>query len=124
MPRRAILKSLLNAKEHMTAEELAKLVREKYPDIHISTVYRNLEELEKLGVVIHTHFLHGPATYHLESEIHVHLVCEVCGNVAEVPLDSLNPFIREIKKNFSFSVNPKHFALQGVCSICAKNSEN
>ena len=118
--RHAILKSLINAKEHITAEEVAGLVREQYPEIHLSTVYRNLEELEKLGVVVHTHFLHGPATYHLENEIHVHLVCESCGQILEVSLELLNPFMREIKKNFNFSINPKHFALQGMCGVCTK----
>ena len=55
------------------------------PDVHISTIYRNLYELERLGVVVHAHLGHGPAMYHLASETHGHLVCEVCGSMVEAP---------------------------------------
>ena len=60
-------------------------VQAEDPDIHLSTIYRNLEELERLGVVVHSHFGHGPATYHLASSVHGHFVCEQCGTLIEAP---------------------------------------
>ncbi len=53
--------------------------------MHESTVYRFLDELERLGVVDHVHLGHGPAVYHLASDAHHHLVCDRCGAVEEVP---------------------------------------
>ena len=52
---------------HRTAEELAGEVQAQGARRHISTIYRNLEELERLGVIVHSHLGHGPATYHLAS---------------------------------------------------------
>src|SRR5450631_2039544 len=85
--RRLVLTALVKGAHHPTAEELLVVVRELAPDVHASTVYRNLEELERLGVVVHTHLGHGPATYHLATEAHGHLVCEVCGATMEAPQD-------------------------------------
>ena len=50
----------------------------------MSTIYRNLDDMERLGVVTHAHLGHGPAVYHLASTAHGHLVCEGCGTAIEV----------------------------------------
>ncbi len=59
-PRRLLVRCLLEASWHRTAEEIAVEIQARAPDISISTVYRNLEELERLGVVVHSHLGHGP----------------------------------------------------------------
>ena len=83
--RRLLLDALFARHDHRTAEELAAEVQARAPDVHLSTIYRNLEELERLGVIVHSHQGHGPATYHLASDVHGHFVCEVCGTMIEVP---------------------------------------
>lgn len=65
--RRILLQCLFAEGPHRTAEELAEEVQRVAPDVHLSTIYRNLDELERLGVVVHAHLGHGPATYHLAS---------------------------------------------------------
>jgi Fur family ferric uptake transcriptional regulator len=60
--RRLLLRSLFGSPRHRTAEDLTAEIQPEAPDVHISTVYRNLEELERLGVVTHAHLGHGPAT--------------------------------------------------------------
>ncbi|MDA8292725.1 MAG: transcriptional repressor, partial [Actinomycetota bacterium] len=83
--RRRLVTALFSSARHRTAEDLALEIQSGAPDVHISTVYRNLEELERLGVVVHAHLGHGPATYHLSSRAHSHLVCEGCGLTIEAP---------------------------------------
>ncbi len=117
-PRRAIIRALLDSQEHITAEELAAIVKLVNPEIHLSTVYRNLEELEKIGIVVHTHLLHGPATYHLEGQLHIHLICEGCGKIIESPIELFNQLSRDLKRNFGFTINLHHFALSGKCKDC------
>ena len=90
------------------------------PDVHASTVYRNLEELERLGVVIHNHLGHGAATYHLATEAHGHLVCEVCGDTIEAPEDLFEAMAEGAKRRLGFELRPYHFAVLGVCAVCAK----
>ena len=67
------------------AEDLARQVHAYGLDVHMSTIYRFLDELEELGVVSHSHLGHGPAVYDISPVGHFHLVCEVCGAVTETP---------------------------------------
>src|SRR5579864_4662775 len=100
--RRLVLTALVQGARHLTAEELLGAVREMAPDVHASTVYRNLEELERLGVVVHTHLGHGAATYHLATEAHGHLVCEECGAAIEAPRDLFDAMARGAKQQLGF----------------------
>jgi Fur family transcriptional regulator, ferric uptake regulator len=116
--RRLLLEVLFEASGHLTAEDLATAVQAKAPDVHLSTIYRNLDELQKLGVIVHTHLGHGPATYHLAKLAHCHLVCEECGTIIDVPEDLFRSLNRATKERFGFAVDPRHFAVLGLCERC------
>jgi Fur family ferric uptake transcriptional regulator len=116
--RRLLLLGLFENPAHRTAEELAAGVQVLAPDVHLSTVYRNLDELERLGVVVHTHLGHGPATYHLSSETHGHLVCKRCGAMTEAPEDLFQTLARGARDRFGFVIDPRHFAVLGSCTMC------
>jgi len=116
--RRLLLQALFGNREHRSAEELADEVRSHAPDVHLSTVYRNLEELERLGVVDSTRMGEGPATYHLASAAHGHLVCEKCGSMTEVPDDMFRALVRSARTRYGFVINPHRFAVAGLCANC------
>jgi Fur family transcriptional regulator, ferric uptake regulator len=121
--RRLILTLLFSDPKHRTAEEIATAVQTQAPEVHLSTIYRNLEELERIGVVEHVHLGHGPATYHVAPSTHGHLVCQECGAVTEIDDDSFGPFVESIRDNHGFTVDLHHFALLGRCARCASKSE-
>lgn len=116
--RRLLLRALFDATGHRTAEELADEVQALAPDVHISTIYRNLDELERLGVVVHAHLGHGPATYHLATGAHGHFVCEQCGAMVEAPDEVFQSLSRAARTRFGFDINPHHFAVLGRCRGC------
>lgn len=116
--RRLLLRALFDAHRHRTAEDLAAEVQAQAPDVHLSTIYRNLDDLEKLGVIVHSHLGHGPATYHLASSAHGHLVCESCGTMIEVPSRLFGELARRAEAEFGFVVDPHHFAVLGRCRSC------
>lgn len=117
--RRLLVEVLFTDAGHRTAEELAAAVQERSPDVHLSTIYRNLEELERLGVLVHSHLGHGPATYHLATRAHGHLVCERCGGTIEVGDELFGPLVRAALTRHGFVVDARHFALVGRCATCA-----
>ena len=117
--RRLLLEALFTSQGHRSAEELAAEVQAKAPDVHLSTVYRNLDELEKLGVVAHTHLGHGPATYHLATAVHGHFVCAVCGKMIEAPHALFADLAAAAKQQFGFTIEAHHFAVLGRCADCA-----
>ncbi len=116
--RRLLLRALFDAGGHRTAEELAGEVQRQAPDVHLSTIYRNLEELERLGVIAHAHLGHGPATYHLATTAHGHLVCEDCGVMIEAPDELFAGLARSVDTRFQFTIDPHHFAVLGRCARC------
>lgn len=122
--RRAILEAFLGAGGHVTAEALTARVQAGQPDLHESTVYRFLDELERLGVVDHVHLGHGPAVYHLASDVHHHLVCDRCGAVVEVPEEVFAELRGRLQADFGFSLHPRHFAVTGRCRACPDDSED
>jgi Fe2+ or Zn2+ uptake regulation protein len=116
--RRLLLEALFDAAGHRTAEELAGTVQAQAPDVHISTIYRNLDDLEQLGVVVHAHLGHGPAMYHLAASAHGHLVCHGCGAVIEAPDDLFGGLLSAARSRFGFVIDPRHFAVLGRCRRC------
>jgi len=116
--RRLVLEAIFKARAHQTAEEVAAVVQKQAPDIHLSTIYRNLEDLQALGIVVHAHLGHGPSTYHLAATAHGHLVCEECGAVIEAPDDLFASLSQSTKSRFGFEIDPHHFAMLGRCQLC------
>ena len=120
--RRAILETFLGVGGHVTAADLTARVQTGQPDVHESTVYRFLDELERLGVVDHVHLGHGPAVYHLASDAHHHLVCARCGTVVEVPEEVFAEVRSRLEQDFGFTLQPRHFAVTGRCRACSERT--
>jgi Fur family ferric uptake transcriptional regulator len=120
--RRLLLTALFGSREHRSAEDLAAEVHALAPDVHLSTIYRNLEELERLGVIDSTRLGSGPATYHLATAAHGHLVCEQCGTMTEVPDEIFADLVRVAADGYGFTINPHRFAVTGRCANC--NGQN
>ena len=100
--RRAILDVIIeNQDKHLNPEEIYDIVKVKYPEIGIATVYRTLQLLEKLDIIYRLNFDDGYNRYELNysSEIHHHhhLICLKCGKVMEVKLDLLENLEKQMK---------------------------
>lgn len=121
-PRRAIVQALVDANDHVTADDIAAAVQRAHPDVHQSTVYRTLDTLTELGVIDHVHLGHGPAVYHFTGEAHHHLVCQDCGRVVQLPLSVLRPLQTRIARDYDFDLDATHFALAGHCGSCRGDS--
>lgn len=114
--------------EHATPESIGALLREEAgpdgsaPDT--STVYRNLELLERLGLVWHTHLGKGAPVYHVAEHPHLHVVCSVCGAVSSVDPGILDDAAERLTAEHGFTVDVGHVALTGTCRSCRQRSES
>jgi Fur family ferric uptake transcriptional regulator len=116
--RRVLLEVLFEADGHLTAEELAEAVQARAPDVHLSTIYRNVEDLQRLGVLVHSHMGHGPASYTLASLAHAHFICAQCGAALEAPDELFGGLARTVQARLGFAIDPHHFAMLGRCAAC------
>ncbi len=84
-PRIKILEILKNpANQHVSAEDVYKILLEKNEEIGLATVYRVLNQFDDAGIVSRHHFEGGRSVFELSNkEHHDHLVCLTCGHVFE-----------------------------------------
>lgn len=123
-PKRILLEVLFGDDRHLSAEELGEAVQARAPDVHMTTIYRNLEDLQRLGVVVHTHLGHGPVTYQLASHAHAHLVCAECGTRITAPDELFQGLALAAKTRLGFTIDPHHFAILGRCAACTARVES
>jgi Fur family ferric uptake transcriptional regulator len=108
--------------DHATPETIGVRLREaagpdgSSPDV--STVYRTLELLERLGLVWHTHLGKGAPVYHAAEHPHLHVVCSSCGAIASADPALLQPAAERLAADLGFSVDVGHVALTGTCRDC------
>lgn len=117
-PQRQLVLDAVRELQHATPEQVCQRVQDTAPTVNITTIYRALDLLEELGLVRHTHLGHGAPTYSAREHEHVHLVCHQCGQVIEMPTDSLEPMVRSVRQECSFVLDVSHLALSGTCRNC------
>jgi Fur family ferric uptake transcriptional regulator len=116
-----VLEAVRASEEHISADEIYQAVRQRYPHINISTVYRTLELLRELGLVTETDLGGGKVYYHwAEKGRHHHLVCQRCGAVASLEDQVLDALEEELLERHGFRANLAHLAIFGVCGQCWK----
>ncbi|MBC7560905.1 MAG: transcriptional repressor [Dermatophilaceae bacterium] len=120
-PQRERIIDAIQVLGHATPDGLAVAVgRDGGPGLSLSTIYRNLEALEEVGVVSHTHLGHHSPTYHLfDHADHLHLVCLSCGVVIESAVTTADPFVGNLLALHGFVADVKHMAIHGWCAACS-----
>lgn len=121
--REATVRVLLeNEEDHLSAEDVFMLVKDKAPEIGLATVYRTLELLSELHVLEKINFGDGVARYDLRSvnsrHHHHHLICVQCGAVDEILEDWLDPLEERVVAKYNFTVLDHRLDFRGVCYRC------
>lgn len=124
--REATLRVLLEREEdHLSAEEVFLLVKEKAPEIGLATVYRTLELLSELEIVDKINFGDGVSRFDLRKEgvehFHHHLVCIECGLVEEIIEDLLGDVEKIVEEKWGFEVKDHRLTFHGVCKQCQES---
>lgn len=119
-PCRLVVEALFAAEGPVSAQQIARKTGMSESDP--SSVYRNLERLESLGVARHVHLGHGPSLYMLVgSGEREYLLCERCGKARSVDPSELDTVRRAIEKRFGYRPSFSHFPIVGLCAKCAEN---
>jgi Fur family ferric uptake transcriptional regulator len=117
--RRLVLENLFAAEEPVSAERIADGLGGRFPRSDLASVYRNLETLERLGLVRHFHLVHGPGLYALAGRERDYLVCERCGALRPVPHGGLDDVREAVRSRFGLLPRFSHYPLVGLCEDCA-----
>lgn len=120
-PRVAVLRALLRHGGAIDAATLTLLAQAEASGIHEATVYRTISVLSDQGVVTHVHAGHGPSLVRLGGDHGLIAVCRDCGGITAVPADAVERFVAEARDAIGFTLEPGHFALEGVCGGCSED---
>lgn len=127
--REATVRVLLEHEDdHLSAEDVYLLVKDKSPEIGLATVYRTLELLTELKVVDKINFGDGVSRYDLRREgadhFHHHLICIECGTVDEIQEDLLGDVEKIVEHDFNFKIKDHRLTFHGICWRCHDKSSN
>ena len=104
---------------HATPDQVHAEVAKTAAGVNITTVYRTLELLEKLGLITHAHLSHGAPTYHpVGPDQHLHLVCRSCESLTEIAPEALGPLAEQLRAEQGFVIDVNHVSFFGVCADC------
>ncbi|HEC17310.1 MAG TPA: ferric iron uptake transcriptional regulator [Sedimenticola sp.] len=118
LPRVKVLEVLEKAGgDHVSAEDVYKLLLERGEVIGLATVYRVLTQFESAGLVTRHHFEGGHSVFELDrGGHHDHLVCIHCGRVEEFFDKTIEKRQQEIARERGFTVEDHALTIYGYCS--------
>jgi Fe2+ or Zn2+ uptake regulation protein len=116
--RLAVLTSLQNRRDHPTADNIYREVRQQLPAISFNTVYKSLEVLCQKGMVIKVNPLHEVARYDGETGPHAHLICRQCHNIIDLDWKPSEGVSLPLENLQGFQVEHLSLTLWGLCPRC------
>jgi Fur family peroxide stress response transcriptional regulator len=118
--RRVVLEALLARHDHPTADQLFADVRARLAGVSRTTVYRVLETLVRLGAARKVHHPGVAVRFEARTERHHHLVCTVCGTVADVEAPQLDALRPPDVRRTGFRITDWTVQFAGLCARCRR----
>ncbi|MBI4358672.1 MAG: transcriptional repressor [Candidatus Omnitrophica bacterium] len=128
--REVILEVFQKKRATLTVEKLCQLIRRRIPRAGLQSVYRNLSDFTKAGIVEEIFIEKRKAAYalcHGFAVHHHHAVCTRCGRSEEIEAcelgfvaHTLSRAFRNLKKKLGFQVKHHVLQLEGFCRACQR----
>src|SRR5271165_953752 len=120
--RDVILRTFLDTRDHLSTDELYRLVKKRDEHIGFTTVYRTLKLLAECGLASEVAFNDGIARYEHQynRRNHHHMVCTECGSSVEFFSDEIERIERETGRKHKYITTRHTFQIYGVCDACQK----
>ena len=125
--RDAVLAALSDSRRSLTPPEICQLAQRLVPRLNLSTVYRQLKDLQEHGDVVRVDLSGQPTRYETQCEFghgdanhhHHHFHCNACDRV--FPIHACPGRMKELAPK-GFRVEHHDLTLHGRCVACARVS--
>lgn len=120
-PQRAVLlRALAETHTHPTADALCRMVRRVLPTVSQATVYRNLQELVRAGLIATLERAGGAVQYDPNPDDHHHFICSRCERVSDIYLKDVGYAIDRVRSSaVPGRIERAELQLHGLCDRCA-----
>jgi Fur family ferric uptake transcriptional regulator len=110
--------------EHLSAEDLHGLLQQDGEPISLSTIYRNLKMMSRMGILRelelaegHKHYeINQPAPYH-----HHHLICVRCNKTTEFKNDSILKMGAKTAQKEGYHLLDCQLTIHAICPSCQRS---
>ncbi len=115
-----ILEIFLRTEKHLSAEDLYKIIKEKFPDIGYTTVYRTIKLIRESGLAREVDFSDGfkRIEHNFGHQHHDHLICLKCGRFFEVVDKDIEKLQEKLAQRFNFKTVNHKMDIFGYCQRC------
>lgn len=122
--RDVILRAFLDTRDHLSTDELYRLVKKRDERIGFTTVYRTLKLLAECGLASEVAFNDGITRYEHQynRRNHHHMVCTECGSSVEFFSPEIERVEQEIGRKNRYLTTRHTFQIYGLCEPCQKKN--
>lgn len=107
---------------HPSAGMVYEEVQKQFPSISRATVYRLLAEAAEEGKIQRLKLTDANDRYDITVSKHYHVVCRLCGAVADVEADDRDAdVLSDARGCEGFLLESCHVEFVGLCKTCQKN---
>ena len=123
-----ILRIVVRQRDHFTATDIHKALKDSRLDIGLATVYRTLPLLIKSGLIREADRRSRKEEQTYEVLIgyshHDHLTCEICGLIIEFEEPLIEKLQEKVAEKYGFRLRRHFLDLRGICPDCQKKLMN
>jgi len=117
-----ILDVFLRTEEHLSNEDLYRLVQQEDPTVGQTTVYRTLKLLTEAGLAREVRFGDGRTHYehNYKHQHHDHMICSECGKIIEFFSAELEALQDAMAAQHRFEITQHLLRIIGICADCQR----
>jgi len=106
---------------HPSANWVYRQLRQRFPDLSLGTVYRNLSQLSEEGLIKSVGVVDGQERFDARTDPHSHFVCRQCGAVLDLPNCVSEEDLLPLGERYGFIASSYELHIYGVCRDCAEH---
>jgi len=118
-----ILRELVGAKDHPSAEMVFGRVRRRLPTISLDTVYRTLSTFDELGLIMRVPVTGDQGRFDADTSPHHHFVCQRCKSIYDFLWDQFDRLVLPEDSEALGRADDRRVVVRGVCQGCLDNGK-
>lgn len=110
--------------KHLSAEDLRDLLQAEGDSVSLSTIYRNLKLMARMGILRELELAEGQKRYEINQPSphhHHHLICVRCNKTIEFKNDSVLKVGARTAKKLGYQLLDCQLTIHAVCPTCQRS---
>lgn len=120
-PQRIAIIELMYQKGHINIDELYSAIRKKFTSISLATLYKNIHTMMEVSLIREVKVPGHKSKYEIEKESHIHVLCNVCGDLEDIPLNPAEILENAVQLS-QYRTEEISVVISGICPECQKKS--